>query len=455
MLSYTALQPLYGRISDVFGRKNSMLFATIVFFIGSAMCGASTNLWALVISRGIAGIGGGGMNTLSAVITSDLVTLRERGKYQGYANISYGLGSVIGAPLGGIITDNLGWRYCFYINLPLLIISLYVAGFLLTNYNLKEQEGESTLLERFKKIDYLGAMTLISAVVCFLLATSMGGNSREWSDPLVYGLSITSIALGVSFCFVEKYSALNPIMPWSIISSRTPLACSLVNFFGVMCSFAMTFTTPLFFQGVLGYSPSQAGLFFIPKVVAMSCGSLSSGFWMAHTGEYRYFIRLATLMACLAMIGSCFWTPSTSFAYIIACLILDGFSSGALITTSLIAMLSCVGSSEMATITSVSYLFRSSGGVIGISATSAIFQGVLKKILSEKITGPNAEYVIDIARKSMTEVRDLLSSDTLAVVLDTYEIAVRYSFYFCLIISVLGFVSALFIQQFALHSRIK
>ncbi|KAI8647171.1 major facilitator superfamily domain-containing protein [Parasitella parasitica] len=455
MLSYTALQPLYGRISDAFGRKNSLLFATIVFFIGSGLCGASTSLWALVISRAIAGIGGGGMNTLSAIICSDLVSLRERGTYQGYANIAYGLGSVVGAPLGGLITDSIGWRYCFYINLPLLLISLYVAVYLLTNYNLKEQSDESTALERFKKIDYLGAFAIVSAIICFLLATSMGGNSRPWSDPLVYGLLILSVALGFFFCYVEANIAANPLMPWHIISARTPLACSMANFFGVMGSFAMTYTTPLFFQGVLGYSSSQAGLFFLPKIIAMSCGSLSSGVWMSRTGEYRKFITISTLIALTAMIGTSFWTPNTSFSFIIFCLLLDGYSSGAIITTALVAMLSCVGSGEMATITSISYLFRSTGGVIGISATSAIFQGLVKKILTEKITGPDAAEIIDIARKSMTEVRTLLPPEYLAIVLDTYEIAVRYSFYLCIGISIMCVSSTLFIQQFQLHTKVK
>lgn len=190
----------------------------------------------------------------------------------------------------------------------------------------------------------MGASTLISAVVCFLLATSMGGNSRSWSDPLVYGLLLASVSLSVAFCAIEKYVALNPIMPWSIISSRTPLACSLTNFFGIMCSFAMTYTTPLFFQGVLGYSSSQAGLFFLPKVASMSCGSLSSGFWMARTGEYRAFLLCTSLIACLAMIGSSLWTKDTPLPYIVACLMMDGFSSGAIVTTALVAMLSCVGS---------------------------------------------------------------------------------------------------------------
>ncbi|KAG2202276.1 hypothetical protein INT47_010724 [Mucor saturninus] len=455
MLSYTALQPLYGRISDAFGRKTAYLGATIIFFVGSALCGASNSLWTLVISRAIAGIGGGGMNTMSAVITSDFVSLRQRGKFQGYANIAYGLGSVIGAPLGGMITDSIGWRFCFYINLPLLLVSLYVAFFIITNYNLEEQEVQTTTLERFKQIDYLGSGTVVSSVICFLLATSMGGNSHEWSDPLISGLLVSSVILAVAFCYIEANIALNPLMPWDIISSRTPFACSLTNFFIVMCSFALTYTTPIYFQGVLGYSSSQSGLFFLPKVFAMSVGSLAAGFWMARTGEYTKFMTVSSLIALASMIGTSLWTTDTSFTFLIICLVLDGYSAGSIITTALVSMLSCVGSSEMATITSISYLFRSAGGVIGISATSAIFQGVVKKILTERITGPDAESIIEIARKSMTEVRTLLPPDALAIVLETYEIAVRYSFYYCIFIATLCVCSTLFIQQFNLHTKVK
>lgn len=200
-------------------------------------------------------------------------------------------------------------------------------------------------MERFKKIDYLGAIIIVSAVVCFLLSTSMGGNSRPWSDPLVYGLLISSVVLGTLFCYVQAKVVSNPLMPWDIISARTPLACSMANFFGVMGSLAMTYTTPLFFQGVLGYTSSQAGLFFLPKVLALSCGSLSAGFWMSKTGEYRKFITVSSLVALASMIGTSLWTHNTSFTFIIVCLLLDGFSSGAIITSALVAMLSCVGSS--------------------------------------------------------------------------------------------------------------
>ncbi|CDS13166.1 hypothetical protein LRAMOSA05344 [Lichtheimia ramosa] len=455
MLSYTALQPLYGRISDAFGRKSALLFAAIIFFIGSFLCGAANSLWSLVIARGIAGIGGGGLNTMSSVITSDMVPLRERGKYQGYANIAYGLGSITGAPLGGFITDTIGWRYCFYINLPLLVISLYVASCLLTNYNLEEQDDDLSTWERCKKIDYLGASSIVTAVVCFMIATSLGGNSLPWSDPVVVGCLVAFLVMTIVFCVIEAKVASNPLMPWHIISSRTPFSCSLVNFFGVMGSFGMTYTTPLFFQGLLGYSPSEAGLFFLPKVAAMSAGSLAAGFYMSHTGEYKRFMITASSMACVAMILYASWQPDSSFFFIIPTLLLDGFSSGCIITSALVAMLSCVPQHEMATITSMSYLFRSTGGVIGISGTSAIFQGVVKDILIKKIKGDDAEKIIDIARKSMTEIRDLLPKDALETVLDAYQTAIKDAFLFCVGVSILGLLSSIFIRQYQLDNKVR
>ncbi|KAI7857074.1 major facilitator superfamily domain-containing protein [Circinella umbellata] len=455
MLSYTALQPLYGRISDAFGRKNALVFAAFVFFIGSFLCGAANSLWTLVVARGIAGIGGGGLNTMSAVITSDLVPLRERGKYQGYANIAFGVGAVVGAPLGGFITDTIGWRYCFYINLPILILTLYVSVGILTNYNLKEQDDDSTLWERFKKIDYAGAITIVLAVVSFMLATSWGGNTRSWSDPLVYGTLIASIVLATLFCIIEAKYAKFPIMPWNIISSRTPLACSLVNFFGITCSYGTTFTTPLFFQGLLGYTPSQAGLFFIPKVMSMSVGSLVAGYYMSHTGEYRRYLLCASTLAAVAMICYSQWKPTSSYFFLIPTLMIDGFASGSILTSALVAMLSCVKQHEMATITSISYLFRSAGGVIGIAGTAAIFQSTVKHILSEKITGPDAEKIIDIARKSMTNIRRLLPDEALETVLGSYETALHQAFLFCVFVSMLGFISCLFIQQNLLDNKVR
>lgn len=454
MLSFTALQPLYGRISDVFGRKSALLFASTVFFIGSFLCGAASNLWALVIARAIAGIGGGGINCMATVITADLVPLRERGKFQGYGNIAYAVGSVLGAPLGGFITDAFGWRLCFYINLPLLIITIYIATKLLTNYNLEEKASDDTLSKRLKKIDYAGATTVVLAVVSFLMATSLGGNIKPWSDPIVLSCFAGSIVLAVLFCIIEAKFALHPLMPWNIISSRTPLACSATNLWCLMATTALIYITPLYYQALLGYSASVAGLYVLPKVASVSFGSVMSGVYMSRTGEYKKLITCASLMSLASMIGYSLWTPQTPYYIQFLSFLGDGLSLGVVITACLIAMHSCVQQSEMATITSMSYLFRSIGGVIGISLTSAVFQGLVKKFLQESITGPDAELYIEIARKSMTEVRELLPPDVLAIVLQVYQTALRYTFLTCAGISCLTVFSSLFIESYELSARV-
>lgn len=190
---------------------------------------------------------------MSAVITSDLVTLRERGKYQGYANIWYAVGAMLGAPLGGWLTDAIGWRYCFYINLPFLLISIYVCTWKLTDYNLAPTDGDdnrtkTSTWERVQKIDYVGAILIVAAVLAFMVATSLGGNSRPWSDSLVVSLLAAFVVLTGLFLVVEKNYAELPLMPWYILTSRTPLACAFCNFCAVICSFASTFITPLYYQ---------------------------------------------------------------------------------------------------------------------------------------------------------------------------------------------------------------
>ncbi|KAI8091500.1 major facilitator superfamily domain-containing protein [Thamnidium elegans] len=454
MLSFTALQPLYGRISDVFGRKSAMLFASCVFFIGSLLCGMATNLWALVIARAIAGIGGGGINCLTTVITADLVPLRERGKFQGYGNIAYAVGSVLGAPLGGFITDSLGWRFCFYINLPLLIVTIYVSTKLLTNYNLEENPNVESLSQRLKKIDYAGAITIVLSVIAFLMATSLGGNIMPWSSTIVLTCFASSIVLGIAFCLIEAKYAVHPLMPWEIISSRTPLACSSTNMWCLMATTSIIYITPLFYQALLGYSPSLAGVYILPKVAFVSIGSVMSGVYMSKTGEYRKLTIVGAFMCFFSMVGYSTWTPQTIYLVQFVCLLVDGLSLGIILTTTLIAMHSCVEPSEIATITSMSYLFRSIGGVVGISLTSAIFQGVVKSILTKTITGPDAELYIEIARKSMTEVRELLPAEVLELVLDAYQIGLRYTFFACAGIASLSVTSSFFIQSFELSSKI-
>ncbi|KAI9282199.1 major facilitator superfamily domain-containing protein [Sporodiniella umbellata] len=457
MLSYTALQPLYGRISDVFGRKSAVLFSSIVFFIGSLLCGMSNNLWELVVARAIAGIGGGGINCMTTVVGADLVPLRERGKIQGYGNIAFSVGSVVGAPLGGFLTDIFGWRSCFYINLPFLLVTLYVSASYLTNYNLTKEQLAEPLSQKLKKIDYAGAVTIVLAVVSFVVATSIGGNTKPWSDVTVVSFLVASVVLSILFCIVEAKFAANPIMPWSIASRQTSFACSMTSFWSMTCHTALVYLTPLYFQAVLGFSPSTTGLYALPKAGALPFGSVLAGVYMSRTGEYKNFAMISNILAIISALAYSTWSAETSLISYILFPILDGLSVGSIIVFILIAMHSSVGNSviDMAVVTSMTYLFRSIGGVVGISASSSIFQGVVKSILVQKIQGPDAELYIDIARKSMTEVRGVLPADVLSIVIEAYQVGYQYTCYACLCFATCALISTVFIERYDLATKTK
>jgi len=455
LISYTALQPLYGRISDAIGRKNTLIFASGTFFIGSLLCGAAPNFWSLVAARVVAGIGGGGLNTMSSIVTSDLVSLRDRGKYQGYGNLSYALGSVIGAPLGGFITDYYNWRWTFYINLPLLMLTFYVTGVYIQNYNIKrEDDGSFHYLKKLRNVDWLGATTLVISVSLFMLATSLGGNSLAWSHPLVIGSLAGSAVMIIVFTVIEANFAKNPIMPWHIITQRTPLASSLTNFWGMMSSMSLVFLVPLYFQAILGFSASKSGIYMLPKIISSSAGSLIAGYYMSHTGRYQAFSICSGISLVLGTIVICTWRPGVSVAWMILGCTLDGYALGSLLTTTLVTLLAAVDVKDSATIISVSYLFRTTGGVLGVSTCQGVFQAVLKTQLIQKVTGPDAAKIIDAVRKSVSVIREL-PPDVREQVLDAYLVAIRSAFSLTVVFASLALISVIFIEKLELTTTVR
>lgn len=381
--------------------------------IGSVLCGVAPNLEFLIVARIIAGIGGGGLNTMSSVITSDLVTLRERGIYQGYANTAFACGGTLGAPLGGWVTERFGWRYCFYINLPICLIATYLTR-PLQNYNLHvEGDGSYHIMDKLKKVDYAGAFSLVTAITCIILATSYGGNAVPWSHPLIIAGFVGFGCMLCVFILVESCWAKLPVLPMKLMVMRNPALCSLTNFFSMMASTAMVYFSPLFFVAIMGFSSSKAGFWVSARVVGVSLGSLSAGKYMSHYGRFKPYLVMTYFCLSIAMFGISTWTATTPAYVQIGAMLLDGFSAGGGLTTSLVAMLSSVEPEGMAserlilpqflalnlyfldiaTIASISYLFRSTGSVIGVSLVSTVFQSKLKQYLEQSITGPDAQRV--------------------------------------------------------------
>ncbi|KAF9151328.1 hypothetical protein BG015_006809, partial [Linnemannia schmuckeri] len=283
---------IYGRFSDIFGRKTTYLFAIVVFLIGSALCGASQNMTMLIISRGLSGIGAGGIMSTAMIIVAGLVSLRDRGKYQGLFGGVFAVSSVIGPLLGGVFSDHATWRWAFFINLPIGIITLAVIVKLL---HLPHVKG--SFKEKVKRIDALGAITLVIGLTLVLLALNWGGSTHPWNSSLIIGLFCGGFAVLLVFCMIEWKQAAEPIIPFRLFKNRTNVAVFTSSFFLGTGFLGIMFFMPLYFQIVRQESATIAGLEMLPLVAGMMTTSISSGNMISKWGQYRPFIWVGFVLA--------------------------------------------------------------------------------------------------------------------------------------------------------------
>lgn len=334
-LTLTSFQPLYGKLSDIFGRKPCLLFAYLVFGLGCLFCGLARSMGELVAARAFAGIGGGGMTTVVSILMSDAVPLRERGKWQGYINIVYATGAGTGAPLGGILADKIGWRWAFLGQVPLCIVAFVAVSLML---KLPKQD-QSHWKQKLKRIDFLGAIVLIAAIFSLLLAFDRGSNDSWKATVTIVSLSL-SLPLFALFILVETKVAKEPFAPGHIIFHRSLFACYLCNFFAFGGWLAALFYIPLYFQAVDGLTATQAGVRLIPGIICGVSGSLFGGFYMQRTGKYYWLTVIA--YSCLVM-GMTFillfsgLVVNSSLGLIIG-MCICGFSNGIGVTSTLIGL---------------------------------------------------------------------------------------------------------------------
>ncbi|KAI8615236.1 major facilitator superfamily domain-containing protein [Chytriomyces sp. MP71] len=444
MLSTTAFQPLYGRFSDTFGRRTATLFALGVFLVGSALCGFATDLWSLVAARALAGIGGGGILTCASIIMTDIVPLRDRGMWQGYGNAIYASAAMIGAPLGGWLADTWSWRWAFWVNLPVGFFPLAVVALAIGNYNLVN-DG-CGWHEKVKRIDFAGVVSLVLGVTALVLALSLGGNEREWSDPVVYSSLFAGVILLLAFLAIEHWVATEPILPLRILFLRTPAACYWICMFSSVSALSIVFLIPLWFQVIQGQTAAESGVYLIPKIVASASGSILSGVLMKRSGKYVLLTRVSLLGMILSeVIMLTTWTSTTPDWQVLPVVAVDGFGYGVALTTTLTAMLSFLPAGEMGVGTAVSYLFRSVGSVLGIALSQGVLQALLKVELERRIGGEPG--VIELARKNAASLREVIPQPFLGDVLGAYEVALKGAFAVCLLFAVVGYLGAFWMQE--------
>ncbi|KAJ8108394.1 hypothetical protein ONZ43_g6438 [Nemania bipapillata] len=444
-LTLTSFQPLYGKLSDIFGRKPCLLFAYVVFGIGCLGCGLARDMIELCIWRAVAGAGGSGNMIVNAVVTilvTDLVPLRDRGLWQGYINIVWAAGMTAGAPVGGLFADNIGWRWGFIIQCPisfLAFISVYAVLHL-------TQTDHSHWSAKFLRVDFVGAFTLIVAVFLLLFGLDNGSNEGWDKTTTIVPLALAPVLFAI-FIFVETKVAREPFAPGHVIFHAPLLAAYSANFFGVAAQMGVLFFIALFFQAALGSSATWAGLYFLPSTSFSLSGSLLAGYIMRRTGRYYWLTLIGYSLLLAGAIPMAFGAGRMSATITILGLTILALGASISITTSLIAIIANAAPEDTAIAIACSYLFRSLGTTIGISISTATLQQVLRVNLARELGGADrAREIEEQVRLSLDYIRKL-DPVAAAVVRKCYAIATQWAFLPIVALALLAIISSIWIRE--------
>jgi EmrB/QacA subfamily drug resistance transporter len=367
LLASTAMVPIYGKLSDIYGRKIILLFGITVFLIGSVLCGLAGTMLQLVIYRGIQGFGAAALTSTAFAIPADLFAPAERARYMGLFGAVFGLSSVIGPFVGGLLTDQFSWHWVFFVNLPIGLVALaFIAA--------KLPKLHSGLRPR---IDYAGAATLLLAVVPLLLALTLDKTRHPWTSPLVVGLLAAS-AVGHGLFFVAERRAAAPILPLHLFRNRTFALTSLVGVSVGATLFAAIFFLSLYLVNVLGVSATEAGTTLIPLTLSLVFGSIVSSQIVQRTGRYKPIIIAGMLLIVAALFSLTTLSPETSIWMVRLRMIALGLGLGPALPMLNLAMQNAVPREDVGAATASRQFFQQIGQVIG----SAVFGAVLTASLT-------------------------------------------------------------------------
>ncbi|RPA76756.1 MFS general substrate transporter [Ascobolus immersus RN42] len=453
LLTITSFQPLYGKLSDIFGRKPCLLLAYTIFGLGCLWCGLSTTMTSLILGRAFSGIGGGGMTTVASILLSDIVPLRQRGTWQGILNIIFATGSALGAPLGGILADSVGWRWGFLGQVPCTMLAFAMVAIFLhvpPHHDLADEEGPG-FMAQIARVDFLGAGVLIPAVLTLLIGMDLGSNDG-FTNSLVIAFLCGSVLLFLAFVLVEVKVSSEPFAPAHVIAERSILACCLANFFAFGSNMASLFYLPLYFQSVVGLSAGAAGARLLPSIAGGVSGSLLGGIIMQKTGRYYTLTVCSYLLHWMAVIPVllCTGLVWTNYYAVAAGIAAMGFGNGVGVTSTLIGIIATAGRKDQAVGTAASYLFRSLGIVLGLGLASGVFQTKLRFLLTERLVGDGAAEIIEKVRQSLSYIKEL-DPATQAVVRGCYQEGIVWAFGVSFVFAGCAFASSVWIREKRLH----
>ncbi|MGW7451778.1 MDR family MFS transporter [Streptomyces sp. NPDC054787] len=439
-LATAASTPIWGKIGDMYGRKGSFLTSIVIFLIGSVLSGMAQNMSQLIGFRAIQGLGAGGLMVGVMAIIGDLIPPRERGKYQGMMAGVMALAMIGGPLVGGTITDHMGWRWSFYINLPLGAVALAMVTAVLHLPKRTEQARP--------KIDYLGAALLTVAITSTVLVTTWGGNEYAWGSAEILGLIAVGLLSTAAFLYAETKAA-EPVMPLHIFRSRNFTLMSVIGFLVGFAMFGGVLYLPLFQQSVQGASATNSGLLLLPMLLSMMAVSLIAGRITTNSGKYKIFPIVGGALMVVGLFLLATMDTGTSRLVSGVYMAVLGAGLGFLMQITMLVAQNSVEMKDMGVASSSATLFRTLGGSFGVALMGSLFTAQVKDTMSDRL-GPQAAGAAGSAQLDAASLAKLPEA-----VREAYQHAVaagtHSAFLLGAAVAVLGFVAAWFVKEVPLR----
>ncbi|KWX71631.1 MFS transporter [Paenibacillus riograndensis] len=444
MVMVMAGTPIFGKLSDMYGRKRFFIFGLIVFLAGSALCGTATSITQLSIYRAIQGIGGGALMPIAFTIMFDIYPPEKRGKLTGLFGAVFGISSVLGPLLGAYITDYVGWQWVFYINLPIGVIA-----FILVTLSYKESVTHSK-----QRIDWGGAFTLVGAVICLMFALELGGNQYAWDSAQIIGLFGGFAVLLIVFLFIERVAP-EAVISFAMFRNRLFATSSILALFYGSAFIVATVYIPIYVQGVYGGSATNSGLVLMPMMIGSVIGSQTGGLLTTKT-SFRNIMLLSAVCFVAGVFSLSTLAPDTSRLMLNMFMALTGFGVGFSFSVLSMSSIHHFDMRQRGSATSTSTFMRSLGMTLGITIFGIIQRNSFTNGLSDAFgAGADTSSFGDPRAALTPEARAQIPAPVLEKITNALSGSIAHTFLWALVPAVLGFVFVLLMpgDRLTVHSK--
>jgi len=371
MLTNTAIQPMFGKFADIFGRKFMIVLTFSLFILSSFICGVSPNIGTLILGRAIQGIGGGGITVLINIIIADIVPLRKRGLFMGVNGAIFSFSSVVGPLLGGFFTDNLTWRWSFYINVPIGIACLILIIFC---FKMPKEKG--SLMDKIRRIDFIGTFTIIGSLVSLLLGLNWGGQKYPWSSNIIIILFAIGFILLIAYAIIEYKFAKEPITPPELFKFRNITFPCLTSFFNGMAFLTCVNTLPLLYQDGRNFSATIAGLRMTPASFCITISAIGSGILIGKWGNIDKFIKTGSFLMIFSTFCMTLIDVDTPYYKEVVMFIFFGLTVGLIFQNCIMVAQQISPPQYIAISTTLISFFNTIGAVVGVAIHGALLQNI-------------------------------------------------------------------------------